>query len=452
MAPPKISTSMYIAGLLLFGTTASMLSKIIYYVSGPSLHSANGVPHPDQRFEKPWFQVLTMFIGMAVCIVLDKRNDHDKDKEKAGEGESEALIKGENSHAANGEHSEKEVSLWIMNVPTLFDLFATGCGTTGLLYTSVSVYQMLRAGQLVCTAILSIIFLKRRLDGYNILGICFSCFGIALVGYANIVSQTDETEKANQMFGVFIILCGQVLQASQIVVEEFLLQNLKMSGVKVVAYEGLFGMMHCILWVLPLMYFLPGSDYGRLEDTVDSLYMISHTWKVLFVMCLDMAVMLGYNVAGMGVTQNLSGVARVIIETLRTLLVWLMDLLCWYVITPGFFGEPWTPYSFIQAIGFLLLVCGTLTYNYKQLVAEKSVSPVFEAEVEPLSATETKKVSVPAIAMRPKRYDEEADKEEEISDDHAGTYYTHPVGSAAHASYLGSLKEAGHFANYKESS
>ncbi|KAA8497787.1 Solute carrier family 35 member F6 [Porphyridium purpureum] len=428
----RLGTVPSVAGLLVFGTACSLLAKIVYYVQAPGLHDGHAV----RKFEKPWFQVLTMFVGMSLCIVLDRKSK--KEEAKGSSAEAQPLMAAGDAVPVN---KHANTSVWIINIPTLFDLFATGCGTTGLLFTTVSVYQMLRAGQLVFTALLSVIFLKRRLDIFNVGGILLACCGIALVGFANVISQTNDEDKANQLFGVCIILCGQVLQASQIVIEEFLLQQVQMSGVRVVAYEGLFGVMHCVLWVLPIMYLLPGRDAGRLEDTPDSLYMLSHTWRVAFVMALDMLMMLGYNVCGMGVTANLTGVARVIIETLRTLFVWLIDMLCWYVITPGYFGEPWTQYSWMQAVGFVFLVLGTLVYNYKQLVVEQEIVKehvVMEHDMEKdTRASAGTQLEAKGIALV--RPIEEDDDEELV-----GSYYAHPVGSAAHASYLGSLREAGH--------
>ena len=49
---------------------------------------------------------------------------------------------------------------------------------------------------------------------------------------------------------------------------------------------------------------------------------------------------------------GLGAVFRTVLETMRTLFVWLVDLLLFY--TPlgmGKLGEAWTTYSFIQAAG-----------------------------------------------------------------------------------------------------
>jgi hypothetical protein len=107
-----------------------------------------------------------------------------------------------------------------------------------------------------------------------------------------------------------------------------------------------------------------------LEDPFDAFYMLFHSLPIIAVVAADMALMLAYNVCGMEVTNNLSAVARVIIETLRTLFVWLCDLILFYIISSGRLGEPWTPYSYLQAAGFALTVAGTVIYNYEHLAAD----------------------------------------------------------------------------------
>ncbi|OSX78833.1 hypothetical protein BU14_0098s0059 [Porphyra umbilicalis] len=468
-----------IAGLLTFGTLCSLFAKLIYYAEGASRYG--GIA----KFEKPWFQVLAMFIGMSFCILLDlpkrKRNGP-----AVTDGETEPL-KGGAVSSVNGSGAGSSApvdapepsvpwteSVWVINVPTLFDLFATACGTTGLLYTTVSVYQMLRGAQLIFAALLSIIFLGRRLDKFNWVGIGLAISGIALVGAANIMGESSVTSKADIKFGVIIIIAGQVLQASQVVLEEYLLQNLKMTSIRVVAWEGLFGVMHCVLWVLPLAYFLPGRDHGRLEESVDSVYMCAHSWKVALVLLGDMTAMLAYNVCGMQVTQSLSAVHRVILETLRTLCVWIIDLFLFYFVTNGGFGERWTSYSLLQALGFVLLVTGTLTYNATQLMAEFHSRRRVRAEapgvvetavvgaVEAVVAYGGAAAPVPAegtsagspalglgvspssrpIGLPGAIEGEDEDEDECASDDEdetgvrASSYMSHPFGSAAHSPYL----------------
>lgn len=451
---------------------------MIYSVGGDNLYGNRA------HFKKPWFQVLTMFVGMSICIVLDsvKRRHHHHSRHTSKKDRKEHIA-GDDTHdegtpllASNGHENshahryhrrtaaQKHVtSLWLLQVPTLLDMIATACGTTGLLFTTVSVYQMLRGAQLVFVAILSVVFLKRRLNVMNYVGICLCTMGITLVGLANVYNEDEGHGKRQTLFGVLIILLGQLLQGTQSVVEEYFMKNLQMSSVKVVAWEGLFGVMHCVVWVLPLLYFLPGFDHGHWEDSLDSLYMITHSSSIVLIMFADMTMMLFYNLCGMIVTESLSAVHRVIIETLRTICVWVIDVFLFYFVTNGGFGEPWTKYSYLQLAGFGFLVMGTLTYNAEQIWVEYQAAKEI-AELKEVAAIA--KATVPGTADysphdimeagqvlrgKEKKYgalgeegvgseeeeDENLSAEESDGDSvYAGSLYGNPFGSASHGSFL----------------
>lgn len=436
----KLSAPAAVGGMIFFGTACSLLAKLIYSVRATNSYGEVAV------YEKPWTQVLAMFVGMSVCILLDMPR---RSIPQAASSERAPLL-----HPAQPEDDAPSQSVWIISIPTLFDLFATACGTTGLLYTTVSVYQMLRGAMLVWTAVLSIVFLGRRLNRLNYAGIVLCIVGISLVGLANIWAEDNPRSRSDTVFGILIILLGQVLQAAQVVIEEFLLQDLRMSSVRVVAWEGVFGVLHCVFWVFPIIYFMPGSDHGRLEDTWDALYMFTHSWAVAGIIFSDMTMMLFYNICGMEVTDSLSAVHRVVIETLRTLCVWLVDLVIYYIITDGTLGEKWTAYSYLQLAGFALLFIGTILYNWENLVADYrkrqkqagAEVPVIDedlplqdigdrpTEIAPQAERPGAPISKPVAVGIEDGLDEDEDGEDE--DEFAGSYYGHTVGSVAHSPFL----------------
>eukprot|EP00178_Gracilaria_changii_P007027 TRINITY_DN225_c0_g1_i3.p2 TRINITY_DN225_c0_g1~~TRINITY_DN225_c0_g1_i3.p2 ORF type:complete len:473 (-),score=136.62 TRINITY_DN225_c0_g1_i3:3729-5147(-) len=445
----KLSAPVAVCGMIFFGTLCSLLAKLIYSVRAPSIYGG------DAHYEKPWLQVLAMFAGMSVCIVLDlprKRASAASSSPHAAR-ESEPLVAARLQPRA-APHAAP--SVWIISIPTLFDLFATACGTTGLLYTTVSVYQMLRGAMLIWTALLSVLFLKRRLCTLNYVGIALCVLGIVMVGLANIWSERSGSSRHDTIFGIAVILVGQVLQAAQTVMEEFLLQDMRMSSVRVVAWEGLFGMLHCLLWVFPLVYIVPGSDHGHLEDVMDAFYMLTHSWAVAAIIVTDMTMMLFYNVFGMEVTESLSAVHRVVIETLRTLAVWIADLLIYYVLSAGALGEPLTQYSWLQLMGFFVLVVGTIVYNFDNLKAdyekrrkmrararaERTLAHVSVlSEYHAMDMSAKSHVTVPMAVQHDEWYDDD-DDDDDVDDDEeheqqsVGSFYGQTVGSGAHSSYL----------------
>lgn len=130
-------------------------------------------------------------------------------------------------------------------------------------------------------------------------------------------------------------------------------------------YEGLYGAVAMVCVLLPIVQRMPGKDgQGIHEDSWDTLHIIRSNPLIARILILDMGALLAYNVAGMLVTGHLGAVFRTVLETTRTLFVWLVDLVLFY--TPlgmGKLGESWSGYSWVQAAGFVVLVVGTVVYG-----------------------------------------------------------------------------------------
>ncbi len=81
-------------------------------------------------------------------------------------------------------------------------------------------------------------------------------------------------------------------------------------------------------------------------------------------MAVDLLAINLFNAAGMRITSSLGAVFRSVLEAVRTLNVWLLDLLLYYYCTQGRLGEPWRGRgSWLQAAGFAVLVSSALTYG-----------------------------------------------------------------------------------------
>ncbi len=92
--------------------------------------------------------------------------------------------------------------------------------------------------------------------------------------------------------------------------------------------------------------------------------MIAGSPAIAATLAVQMSGLLAYNVAGMAVTGHLGAVFRTVLETSRTLAVWLVDLLLAAAgAGGGKLGESWGPWSWVQAAGFCILVSGTLLYG-----------------------------------------------------------------------------------------
>jgi len=376
------SATISVSGLLAFGTFTSLAVKIVYELDG------EGIDGKVKNFEKPWAMTTVMFVGMTLCLpiayIVEYRN-----KRAAFEAATQSaispstdgvidnisapLLGGSDLNAlppSTAKTSFQEIKeVVLLAIPTFFDLVATVLMNVGFLSVTASVYQMLRGAEMLFAALFAVVFLKRSLNKYHYSGIACCIAGIMLVGASSLMSgegsASHAVDPAQILFGMTLIVASQAVQAAQITFEDFFMADMAIHPLKIVGYEGLFGTLAMALFLLPLVQRLPGTDgQGIHEDSYDTWHMIRNNSAISLILILQLVASLLYNVAGMCVTGHLGAVFRTVLETTRTLFVWLVGLLLFY--TPlgmGKLGESWSKYSWIQAAGFVVLVVGTVVYG-----------------------------------------------------------------------------------------
>lgn len=338
---------------------------------------AQGIDGKVKNFEKPWAMTTIMFVAMTCCLPLAYL-PFDGQRKPSGQNDetlSEPLIDGNGPDVQNMvENTQLSESaglsqILMLTIPTFFDLVATILMNVGLLSVTASVYQMLRGAEMLFAAFFAVTFLKRKLNRYHFGGIGCCIIGITLVGVSSIMagegSASHDVQPMKILLGMLLIVASQAVQAAQITFEDFFMADLNIPPLKIVGYEGLYGALAMALILLPIVQRLPGVDgQGVHEDSLDTWHMILNNPTIARILLLDMMALLAYNIAGMCVTGHLGAVFRTVLETTRTLFVWLVDLILFY--TPlgmGRLGESWSVFSWIQAAGFVVLVAGTVVYG-----------------------------------------------------------------------------------------
>ncbi|PSC71303.1 Drug Metabolite Transporter (DMT) Superfamily [Micractinium conductrix] len=271
-------------------------------------------------------------------------------------------------------------ALALILIPTAFDLVASMLLAVGLLFVSASAFQMVRGSEVAFAALLSAACLGRRLNRLHIGGIAACMAGIGLVGAASMldgpgadappgrVAAGDPSGGASSakatLLGLALVIAAEAVQAAQVVAEDaFMHGSLGLSPMTVVGFEGVFGSL-LMAALLPVVQRLPGREGGGLhEDSIDTLAQLQGSPEIRAAVWAYMGGVLLYNVSGMLVTDGLGATTRTVLESFKTLLLWVLNLLAWYAGGPERkLGEPWTAHSWLQALGFAVLVAGTLAY------------------------------------------------------------------------------------------
>lgn len=353
-----------IPGMLTFGTATVVIQKIVL-----TMRSYDNDGNREQ-FSKPWFQTEAMFLGMMLCLVVYEITECVKRFKK---------VTGEEQPSQKSRKRDYIVVL----IPAMCDMCATCMMNVGLVWIQPSIWQMLRGSMIIFSSIMTYFCLKRRLKLYKWVAVIITVVGLLVVAVASLkiptVNNDDDEEDEDstdpdatpspsnkvttlQMIIAFILVIGaQIIQASQIVIEEHLLKSIQMSASLIVGIEGFWGTLVLAIIMIPLGYTPESWDVFH-EDTVDSFELIGHSSTLAIALVLYVFAILAYNLFGMMVTQTFTAVHRTIMEGVRTSCIWLCNLFIHYVINDHF-GEIWNAWSFLELFGFAILILGTLIYN-----------------------------------------------------------------------------------------
>lgn len=247
-------------------------------------------------------------------------------------------------------------------IPAALDVCGTGFSGIGMLYTSASVWQIMRGSLVVFTSIFSVVFLKKQLYLYNWLAVCTTMTGLGLVGLSAWLDEEDSSKNKNPMtllFGMGCVVFAQLFTASQMVTEEYFVKDYPPQ--QVVGCEGVFGMIYMVI-ILLVMQFAPGTDNGSYENSIDSFYKISHQSALETFVLSYMISIAFFNFMAVSISKYLSAVHRTLVDSCRTALVWVVDLFVYYVISENY-GAPWGQHSYLELMGFICVICGTVMYH-----------------------------------------------------------------------------------------
>ena len=260
--------------------------------------------------------------------------------------------------------------------PALCDMTATSIMYVGLNLTFASSFQMLRGSVIVFTGLLSVAFLKNRLHLYHWGGIFLVVLGLVVVGLGDVIkgvpyvqtgsaSEQGNIEANLIITGDLLIVMAQIITAIQMTYEERVIKKYNIPPLQGVGWEGIFGFSVLFVLLFPF-YFIPwhlpaGEDFWqdtvRFEDSIDAFHQLGYS-PLLIVAVLGTVVSIAFfNFAGLTVTQKMSATTRMVLDSVRTLVIWIISV-----------SVGWQNFNLLQPFGFVFLVIGTFLY-YNLVIA-----------------------------------------------------------------------------------
>ncbi|CAK4613143.1 unnamed protein product [Aphanomyces euteiches] len=337
---------------LLTGTGTTLMSKVMYDID------TIGLDGETRKFEKPIFQTMLMFAAMVFALPIQWIYHWNLEHQWHAKG-----------GALSGFKRPARIPMrtyFILALPAAFDLLGTYLANLGLLYVTVSVFQLMKCTVIIFVALLKVLVLGDHLKRYMWIGIGMNTVAALMVGFSSFQDTEEQiNNNDNPGLGIIMIILSCFVQSAQYVFEEKLMGD----GIDtappliVVGMEGLWGLIMTGLIVYPIAYFVPGNDLGSYERIDDAWYMLTNSPTAQVAAAIFLIVILGYNVFAVFVTFLLNSIWHAILDNFRPVTVWGTDLLLFYVFTPRTFGEAWTSWSYLELTGMITLLLGTAVYN-----------------------------------------------------------------------------------------
>ncbi|XP_076662224.1 transport and golgi organization 9 [Halictus rubicundus] len=300
-----------------------------------------------RHFNHPFMQSSFMFVGEMLCLLVFKIVYAYYKRRDDGSVDNNPLSKG-----------TRVFNPFILLIPALCDTCATSIMYIGLNMTYASSFQMLRGSVIIFTALLSMGFLDRKLESREWLGIGMVIIGLTLVGLSDVITMEDSDMSTNSILtGDLLIICAQVITAIQMVVEEKFVAGQNIPALQAVGWEGIFGFVTICLLIIPLNFIhvpppFADNSRGTLEATKDAFIQIGNSGRLLTAILGITFSIAFFNFAGISVTKEMSATTRMILDSVRTFVIWAFSL-----------AFRWQTFHYLQLIGFATLLVGMSYYN-----------------------------------------------------------------------------------------
>ncbi|NXY88614.1 S35F6 protein, partial [Alcedo cyanopectus] len=321
--------------MLLTGSINTLAAK---WADNFSAAGCRGVE--EHRFQHPFLQAVGMFLGEFSCL-----------------GVFYLLVWRDRRRPEPSMAQSQPFNPLLFLPPALCDMTGTSIMYVALNMTSASSFQMLRGSVIIFTGLLSVAFLGRKLELSQWLGILVTIVGLVVVGLADLHSSPLQQRQLSQVItGDLLIIMAQVIVAIQMVLEEKFIYKHNVHPLQAVGTEGFFGFIILALLLVPMSYIpagaFGGNPRGTLEDPLDAFCQVGNRPLISLALLANVGSISFFNFAGVSVTKEIGATTRMVLDSLRTLLIWVSSL-----------ALGWETFHGLEILGFGVLVLGAALYN-----------------------------------------------------------------------------------------
>lgn len=261
-----------------------------------------------------------------------------------------------------GVHPVTKKQLIYTILPSFLDLICASTLMAGTMKIPMSLVLTLKGVRVLFSAILVIFVFNRKQRMYNWAGVAIALTGVGLAVLSAILNDGPSSNMTNTIVGIGLIMASEFFRSLMVVSQEYLIKVIGCDSSFMVGLQGIYGGVLMVGFLLVAWLLIPGSDLGgSMENLYATFRLASQSPAIITVLCiLPIFVVLGFISSGL-VTKTMGAVMNAMCTLLMTAAVWLIEIMI-HAIDPSR-GNKWAPYSYLQLIGFLLVVVALLVYD-----------------------------------------------------------------------------------------
>ena len=289
------------------------------------------------------------------------------------------------SHGLSSDSNERLLWVhripWYMKpgIPALFNLLNSTLRWASLVYVDASVAEMMISGlELTLSVVAARVFRKRMVAKSRWIGVIIVATGVIIIERANnskhLQQRSDSSDdidsssrgKSDATIGIILIILQATLSVLQDIGEEIFMQACDFPATMMLGMEGLYGF--CVGFIIYVTF---GNKLG-VEDIDSTLSMIRNNPKQRWWIVGLPFLFLITGIFNIKATEATSAMTRNVWKNFRTVLIWIIALVIYYIGGNAAYGEEWhTPESACILAGFMVMgkywyvISGEIILNLK---------------------------------------------------------------------------------------
>jgi hypothetical protein len=300
---------------------------------------ADKCPKDETRWSRPFFSSALLFFGMAFSLVPFFWFRYGK--------EGVTKLTG-------------QVLLNLL-IPTLLELVGQTMFMMGVLYIPMSLSLTLKGSRVVFSAVLLVVFLKRKLFSFHWFAVIATIAGLCIASIPALIKPSGASKTMSEsLTGIALVLGGEFIRSLRTVVEEKLMKKMRYDALLVVGLQGFIGFMLSIP-TLFVVTAIKKSDDKPLEDIYVTIKQFASNGLIYGFAATFPFTVSGLFISGAFVTKLMSAVHNALTSIITSGIVWVLTIVI-HFIDPSR-GTELELLALVQLLGFVIVLLAALVYD-----------------------------------------------------------------------------------------